>query len=81
MTTSVLTEQRAIIKFCVKLKKTETMRMIMDAGNDSNAGKTTMYKWHKSYREGRESWCDDTSPPWTFVSSDSEVRTVCPKIR
>ena len=33
--------------------------MITDAGMDANTGKTTVYKWHKRYREGRESLCDD----------------------
>ena len=61
MTTTALAEQRAITKFCVKLKKTAavTMQMTKDAGMDSNAGKTTVYKWHNGYGEGRESLCDD----------------------
>ncbi len=56
-----LLEQRAVIKFCVQLKKTgvETLSMIWEAFGDETMSQTRVYDWHKQFREGRESIEDD----------------------
>ncbi|XP_011882500.1 PREDICTED: putative uncharacterized protein FLJ37770 [Vollenhovia emeryi] len=50
-------EQRYAIKFCVKLGKTatETLGMIKDAV----MSRSTVFEWHKLFREGRELVEDD----------------------
>ena len=49
-------EQRYAIKFCVKLGKTatETLGMIRDAYGDAAISRSTVFEWHKLFREGRE---------------------------
>ena len=50
-------EQRASIKFCVKLGKTftETLDMLRKAYGDQILSRTTVYEWFKRFKEGRES--------------------------
>ncbi len=52
-----LLEQRAAIKFCVRLKKTdiETLSMIQEAFGDEAMSQARVYDWHKQFWEGRES--------------------------
>lgn len=54
-------EQRYAIKFCVKLGKTatETLEMIKDAFKDAAMSRSTVFEWHKLFREGRELVEDD----------------------
>ncbi|XP_029672795.1 protein GVQW3-like [Formica exsecta] len=54
-------EQRANIKFCVKLEKspTKTLQMIQQAYGDSAMHKSNVMKWYKRFREGREKITDD----------------------
>jgi hypothetical protein len=49
-------EQRYAIKFCVKLNKsaTETFASLTDAYGDATLWRTTVFKWHKSLKNGRE---------------------------
>lgn len=49
-------EQRYAIKFCVKLGKTatETLGMIKDAYGNAALNRSTVFEWHKLFREGRE---------------------------
>ena len=51
---------RAMIQFCVALEKTptQTHNMIKEAGN-SNCSRALVFKWHKRFREGRDSIEDD----------------------
>jgi hypothetical protein len=46
-------EQRAAIKFCVKLKKTapETFEML----KSECLLRTSVFEWHKRFKEGQES--------------------------
>jgi transposase len=54
-------EQRAAIKFCVKLKKTatETFEMLKRAYGKECLSRTSVFQWHKRFKEGRESLQDD----------------------
>ena len=54
-------EQRASIKFCVKLGKTftETLEMLRKAFGDQALSRTTVYEWLKRFKKGRESLDDD----------------------
>ena len=55
------TEQRACIKFCVRLDKTavETLDMIRKAFGDLSLGRSTVFEWHARFKAGRESIEDD----------------------
>ena len=71
-------EQRAAIKFCVRLKKsfTETKQMIdMGFGKDV-LSRTTVYTWYKRFKDGRQSLGDDerSGRPSTAVTDDNEAR-------
>ena len=57
-------EQRAVIKFCVNLGKspTETKQMIDMAGDGAHVSRSMVFKWHKRFRDGRESIDDDERP-------------------
>jgi hypothetical protein len=54
-------EQRAVIKFCVKLKKTATgtFEMLKSAYDVGCLSRTSVFKWHTSFKEGRESLEND----------------------
>jgi hypothetical protein len=45
-------EQRAAIKFCVKLKKTvtETLEMLKSAYGEECLSRTSVCEWHKMFR-------------------------------
>jgi hypothetical protein len=49
-------EQRAAIKFCVKLKKTatETFEMLKNTYGEACLSRTSMFEWHKRYIEVQE---------------------------
>ena len=50
-------EQRCAIKFCVGLGKpgTETLGMIRRVFEDESMSQTAGFKWHKLFKDGRES--------------------------
>ena len=50
-------EQRYAIKLCVKLKKsaTETFASLTEVYGDVTLSRTMVFKWHKAFKEGRES--------------------------
>ena len=54
-------EERYAMKFCFKLGKnaTETYGMLQTAFGASCMNRTSVFKWHKRFREGRESVKDD----------------------
>ena len=54
-------EQRYAIKFCVKLNKsaTQTFASLTEAYVDATLSITMVFKWHKTFKEGREIVEDD----------------------
>jgi transposase len=54
-------EQRAAIKFCVKLKKaaTETFEMLKSAYGEECLSRRSVFEWHKRFKEVRELLKDD----------------------
>ena len=50
-------EQRVAIKFCCKVdfSATKTVELIQKAYGDAELSRTTVFEWHKRFREGRES--------------------------
>ena len=60
------------MKFCLKLGKnaTETYRMLQTAFGASYMNQVSVFKWHKRFKEGRESVRDDEK-----FGRSKEVRT------
>ena len=54
-------EERYTIKFCFKLGKnaTETYGMLQTAFGPSSMNRASVFEWHKTFKEGRESVRDD----------------------
>ena len=54
-------EERYAIKFCFKLEKTatETYGMLQTAYGPSCMNRSSVFQWHKRFKEGRESVRDD----------------------
>ena len=54
-------EELYAIKFCFKLRKnvTETYGMLQTAFGPSCMTRTSVFEWHKRFKEGRESMRDD----------------------
>jgi hypothetical protein len=50
-------EQRACIKFCVKLSKsaTETLEMLREAFGEHALSRTAVFEWHPRFKSGRGS--------------------------
>ena len=50
-------EQRVAIKFCCKVSfsATKNVELIQKAFGDAALSRTTIFEWHKRFREGRES--------------------------
>ena len=65
-------EERYTIKFCFKLGKnaTETYGMLQTAFGASCMNRASVFKWHKRFKEGRESVRDDDR-----CGRSKEVRT------
>jgi hypothetical protein len=63
-----LLEKRINIKFCTKLGKSasETLQMLAEAYGADAMKKSSVFEWHKRFREGQEDKKDDE-------------RTGCPK--
>ena len=57
----VTLEERFAIKFCYKLGKnsTETYGMLQTAFGASCMNRASVFEWHKSFKEGRQSVRDD----------------------
>ena len=55
MTSFDVTEQRTMIKMCVALNKTpvQTLEMLQTATGKPSVCRALVYKWHKRFREGR----------------------------
>ena len=54
-------EQRYTIKFCAKLKKSgsETLQLLRTAYGDALLSSAHVLRWHKVFKEGRESVEDE----------------------
>ena len=65
-------EEQYAIKFCFKLGKnaTETYEMLLTAFGASCMNQASVFEWHKTFKEGRESVRDDERCGW-----NSEVNT------
>ena len=65
-------EERYAIKFCFKLRKNakEMYGMLQIAVQPSCMNRASVFEWHKSYKEGRESVRDDER-----CGMSQEVRT------
>ncbi|KAG8228234.1 hypothetical protein J437_LFUL004359, partial [Ladona fulva] len=77
-------EQRIIIKFLVKLRKTpiESFKLMKDVYGESVLSKETVFEWHKQFSEGREDTQDDIrSVRPTTEKSDEIVEKVRQLIR
>ena len=61
MTSTGDVELRSAIKFCVGLDKTpsETLKMLESSKTTKKCSKALVFKWHKRFREGRDSVEDD----------------------
>jgi transposase len=57
----VKVERRVAIKFSSKVdfSATKTVELIQKAYGDAALSRTTIFEWHKRFREGRESVKDD----------------------
>ncbi|UYV75669.1 hypothetical protein LAZ67_13000961 [Cordylochernes scorpioides] len=55
-------EQKANIKFCLKLKRpfTETLALMTEAHEDEKLSRTQVYFWYKRFIDGRKSITDDS---------------------
>jgi len=67
-------EQWYAIKFCVKLNKsaTETFASLTEAYGDATLSRTTVFKWHKAFKEGRENVKDDPRSGRPISSTNDE---------
>jgi len=61
---NVNVEQRANVKFCVKLGKsaTETYYLLKKVNGDECLSHTQVFEWFKRFEEGREEIGDDQRP-------------------
>ena len=77
--TDCVTEQRINIKFCAKLGKSasETLLMLSQVYGTFCLKRTTVFEWHKRFKEGREDVNDDDRPgrPMTH-RTDETVNSV-----
>jgi hypothetical protein len=67
-------EQRAAIKVCVILKKTatETFEILKSVYGEEYLLRTSVFEWHKRFKEGQESLQDDERQ-----GRPSTSRTIC----
>jgi hypothetical protein len=54
-------EQRYAIKFCVKMgnSASETLEMLRKAYGQATLSSVQVYRWHKAFKDGRESAEDE----------------------
>lgn len=75
-------EQRINIKFCVKIGKSasETLSLLKMAYGEHAVKKSSVFEWHRRFREGRENVHDDarSGQPKTqrTVANVERVRTL-----
>jgi transposase len=70
-----LLEQRIIIKFCAKLGKStsESLQMLTEIYGADAIKKSSVFEWHKKFKEGREDMKDDkrTGRPKTHRTDEN----------
>lgn len=68
-------EQRANIKFCVKLRKsaTETFEMLQQAYGDDAMSRARCFEWHSRFKNGRTSLEDDERSGRPSTSTSPEI--------
>ena len=71
-------EQRVAIKFCYKVdfSATKTTELIQKAYGDAALSLTTIFEWHKRFREGRESVKDDKCGGRPTTSRTDDIATI-----
>ena len=77
-------EQRANIKFCLKLGKTltETFELMKQVYSDNCLSRARIHEWFKRFKEGREDIKDDEHPDQkSFVITPSNIEIVCEFIK
>ena len=77
-------EQRANVKFCVKLGKstTETHDLLKKVYGDECLCRTQVFEWFKMFKEGREEIGDDQRPgPPRTSKTDANIEKVGEIIR
>jgi len=69
------TEQRIVIKFLAKCKLpvTETERMLSKVYGERTISRSRIYRWHKAFRNGRESVEDHPKPGRPRTKATQEV--------
>jgi transposase len=74
-------EQRALIKFCIKLKTaaTETFEMLKRVYSEECSSRTSVFEWRKRFKEGRESLRDERKgrPSTSRREKSTEVIQKC----
>jgi hypothetical protein len=75
-------EQKAAIKFCVKLTKTatETFEMLKNAYSEECLSRTSVFECHKRFKEGRDSLQGDERkdrPSTSRTEESTEVIRKC----
>lgn len=81
MTSVDYSKHRTIIKFCVDLGKTptQTREMLQAVNMKPSVSRALIFKWHKRFRDGRESIEDDKGRgrrPSLNATSINDVKTV-----
>ena len=68
-------EEQYAIKFCFKLGKnvTETYGMLQTAFGSSCMNRASVFEWHKTFKEGRESVRDDVRCGWSKEVNTPEL--------
>jgi hypothetical protein len=79
-------EERAAIRFCVKLNKTatKTFEMLKSAYGEECLLRTSVFECHKRFKERRQSLQDDVqkgSPSTSTTESTEVIQSVWPKIK
>ena len=71
-------EQRVAIKFCCKVdfSDTKTVELIQKAYGDAALSRTTIFEWHKWFRECRESVKDDERNGRSTRRTDDNIAAV-----
>jgi len=71
-------EQCVAIKFCCKVdfSATKAVEVIQNAYSDAAFSRTTIFVWHKRFREGRESVKDDQRSGLPTTSRTDDIATV-----
>jgi hypothetical protein len=71
-------EQTAAIKFCVKLnrKATEMFEMLKSSYGEECLSRTSVFEWHKCFKEVRESLRDDEGKGCSSISRTEELMEV-----